>query len=131
MTDRLLLDTHAFLWALGDTDRLSDQTRELLSHPETEVLVSAATAWEIATKLRLGRLPDSSRVVAAFPAHLAELTARELPISSEHALTAGSLEWVHKDPFDRLLVAQAMRESLTLVTKDRAITAFREVETRW
>lgn len=131
MTGRLLLDTRTLLWVLTETSRLSARVDALIANPEVEVVVSAANAWEIATKTRLGRLPTAMPVVATYGRHIADLHARELPISSEHALKAGALDWDHKDPFDRLLVARAMCESLTLVTKDRAITAFGEVETLW
>ncbi len=131
MTDRVLLDSHVLVWAIGYPERIPDSVWSVLNDPETTLLVSAATAWEIATKTRLGRMPAGIQIVTAYADQLARMGATQLSISSGQALAAGSLEWDHKDPFDRLLVAQAISESLVLVTKDRAITAFGEVETIW
>lgn len=118
----VLLDTHVLLWALWEPDRLSVTARQLLADPRTDLLCSAVIPWEIAIKHRRGRLPDAGPVLAGFDAHLARLGARELPISSRHALVAGSLDWEHPDPFDRMLAAQALTEGLPLVTSDPAFS---------
>lgn len=126
----LLLDTHAFLWAVMQPRLLSAKVRRLLEDPATEAIVSAASAWEIATKFRLGKLPGAAAVVADYAAAIHGLHARPLAIQDHHALRAGGLSQVHRDPFDRLLVAQAEIERLTLVSKDRALRPF-GVELLW
>ena len=128
---RLLLDTHALLWALLEPRRLSAAASALIRDPANVVLVSAATAWEIATKLRLGRLPHAGAVVAAYDAHLARLRADELPVRSQHALLAGRFPVAHRDPFDRMLAAQAIVEGARLVTVDPAFDQFADVQTSW
>lgn len=127
----MLLDTHTLLWAFAEPDRLSGPAADLIRNPESEVVVSAASAWEIATKYRLGRLPGAGAIVAGFPAHLAMLRAEELPVRSNHALRAGTFEVEHRDPFDRMLAAQALLEGLTLVTTDPAFAVFPELTTLW
>ncbi len=126
----VLLDTHVLLWALMEPKRLSARVREVLQDPANTILVSAASAWEIATKHRLGRLPQAESVVVGYRRHLATLMASELAISSEHALLAGGLPGDHRDPFDRMLTAQALTEGVPLVTDDPAFTAF-HVATLW
>lgn len=128
---RLLLDTHALLWVMSDPARVPAATLERLRDPSSRLLVSAASAWEIATKHRLGRLPEAEAVVDGYPSHLARLGADELTVTSQHALTAGRLRWEHRDPFDRMIVAQAMLESVPVVTADRALRAFHAVHTIW
>ena len=111
---RLLLDTHALLWALADPDRLDERARDELRDGRNEVLVSAASAWEIAIKKAAGKLRA--------PDDLPDVTAAAgfawLPISARHAIAAGALPPHHHDPFDRMLVAQAREESLTIVSRD-------------
>jgi PIN domain nuclease of toxin-antitoxin system len=131
MTPTLVLDTHALLWALLDPDRIPPRTLDRIRDPGTALAVSAASAWEIATKLRLGKLDGAQAVVHGYHAHLSLLGADELPITSSDALTAGSLTWKHRDPFDRVIVAQCIARSYPLVTADEAITAFGAVTTVW
>lgn len=121
---RVLLDTHVLLWALMQPDRLSDPVRRWLLDPATNVLVSSASAWEIATKHRLGKLPDAGDVVIGYVDHLAQLGAEELPITASHALTAGALRVDHQDPFDRMLAAQALHEGVPIATSDLAFDRF-------
>ena len=118
----LLLDTHALLWWLFDDPHLSERARIAISDRATTVVVSTASAWELATKWRLGRLAEAGDVVQRLPQLLAECGFATLPISVEHALAAGALDVAHRDPFDRMLIAQATLERLTLVTRDAAIT---------
>lgn len=115
---RLLLDTHALLWWLFDSDDLSASARAAIAEPENPVVVSSASAWEIATKHRIGKLPEAGDVVQRLPDYLRRGRLDVLPISLEHALEAGGLPGPHKDPFDRMLIAQARLDVLTVVTRD-------------
>ena len=114
MGRRYLLDTHVLIWALTEPKRLSPRVRALLEDPDTPLLVSSASAWEMATKHRLGKLSG----------------AEELPIRLAHALLAGRLPGEQRDPFDRILAAQSLVEGLVLLTTDRAFPSF-GVETLW
>jgi len=116
----LLLDTHALLWWLDDPARLAPQAKEAIEEPGNVVFVSAAVAWEMSIKHAAGKLrcPDDLESVMALNGF------RPLAISIRHALNAGALPAHHTDPFDRLLVAQAQAEGLTLVTRDRAIPVY-------
>jgi PIN domain nuclease of toxin-antitoxin system len=127
---RLLLDSHAIAWAVTGDPRLGEQARTALTSRRNELLVSAASAWEIATKVRLGRFPVAAALVADFSFVAASLGARQLAISVEHGLAAGGFEADHRDPFDRMLAAQAMLEDAVLVTTDRAFRQF-PVEVLW
>jgi PIN domain nuclease of toxin-antitoxin system len=120
---RLLLDTHAFLWWLADDPRLSRRARAAIGDPSRTVYLSPASAWEIATKHRIGRLPEARELLADFPGILARAGFQELAISTKHAVLAGTLEGAHRDPFDRMLAAQALCENLQVVTADDALGA--------
>jgi PIN domain nuclease of toxin-antitoxin system len=113
-----LLDTHVLLWADTAPSQLPSQVRVILRDPNNRIFVSSATAWELATKFRLGRLPEAANLVTAFGARLAQYQFQELPIYSQHSLLAGSLQHQHRDPFDRLLVAQSQLEQLLLISAD-------------
>lgn len=128
---RVLLDTHALLWALTAPDELSPAARDLVADPSVELTVSAASAWELATKHRLGKLPHAEPLLFAFGSHLERLGARTLPVDDRHALLAGRLDWTHRDPFDRMLAAQAITESLPLVTADRAFAMLVGLHLLW
>lgn len=128
---RLLLDTHALLWLLLDPARIPGDTLERIRDRANQISVSAASAWEIATKHRLGRLDAASAVVDGYAAHLRRLGADELAISGRHALTAGRMPWAHRDPFDRVIAAQSMLESMPLVTHDRALRDLGTIHTVW
>lgn len=118
-----LLDTHVLLWLLASPERIPAHVRETLAAGTTTLLASAVCAMEVATKARTGRLPGADALVATWHARLAELRVDELPLTTDHALLAGSMRWEHRDPFDRLLVAQALVENLPLVTVDAAVGA--------
>lgn len=118
---RFLLDTHVLLWLLGSPERVAVDVRSVLARRTDDVLVSAVSAMEVSTKVRLGRLPQGRPLVDAWAARVAELDCEELPVSSEHAVLAGTMAWEHRDPFDRLLVAQSVIENATLVTQDAVI----------
>lgn len=126
-----LLDTHALLWALTEPARLGQRAREVIADPESRLVVSAASAWEIATKHRLGKLPQADVLLGAFSKHLDRLGVTRLPVTEDHALLAGRLEWEHRDPFDRMLAAQTMLESLALITGDPSFDGNRGVPTLW
>ena len=121
---RALLDTHALLWWLDGDRRLSRRARTVIAADGNSVLVSAASAWEISTKVRLGKLPGAIEVAAELPAILRQQNFEPLPIAIAHALRAGNLPGPHRDPFDRMLIAQAQAEDLALVSNERAFDAY-------
>jgi len=121
---RLLLDTHAFLWWLAGDEALSVPARQAIADETNDVFVSAASAWEIATKHRLGKLPGVSAIVADLGAIIAEQSFIGLPINVRHGQTAGALPGPHRDPFDRMLIAQAMVDRLALVSNEDAFDAY-------
>jgi PIN domain nuclease of toxin-antitoxin system len=116
---RFLLDTHTLLWCFNGSPSLSPGARTLIEDGRNELLVSAASAWEIATKVRLGKLPTGEELVSDFDGYLAQLGCVALPISLDHAVRAGQLPGEHRDPFDRTLIAQAQTESLKIISNDR------------
>ena len=126
----LLLDTHAFLWWIADDEQLSVAAREAISDPDNEILVSAASAWEIAIKVGLGRLKLPAPAKRFVPRQLQRNGFVSLPIQLEHALAVEDLPKHHKDPFDRLLVAQSRVDKLTLVTNDPLIQRY-NIQTLW
>ena len=121
---RVLLDTHALLWVAFRKDQLSPRARHLIQSQRNEVLVSAASAWEIATKYRLGKLPHAQALVDDFISAIRSAGYVALPVTLEHALRAGRFAVEHKDPFDRMLAAQAIHEDLALVSKDVQFDVF-------
>jgi PIN domain nuclease of toxin-antitoxin system len=121
---RLLLDTHALLWWLAEPERLSPVAHAAIADGNNQVLASAASGWEIATKARLGKLPAASELVDDLPHLLASQGFELLPITLRHGLHAGGYAMPHRDPFDRLLAAQAELDRLTLVSLDPALQAF-------
>jgi len=121
---KLLVDTHVWLWILTTPERLCDGARSAITDDENEAILSAVSAWEVAIKYALGKLPLSMP-----PAELVDVSVRELrltvlPIALDHALAAGALPPHHRDPFDRMLIAQAQLEGLTLVTADETIRQY-------
>ncbi|MEA3062487.1 MAG: hypothetical protein QOJ94_2268 [Sphingomonadales bacterium] len=125
---RLLLDTHALIWWVEDSPRLSEAARAAIAG--NEVLVSAASAWEVTTKFRLGKLPSAERMARAFAAEVAAEGFNPLPVTLDHAALAGTLDIPHKDPFDRLLIAQARIERLPLASNETLFDGF-GVERIW
>lgn len=113
---RLLLDTHAFLWWLAGSDRLSPAARRAIGNAANEKLISAASAWEIATKHRLGKLPSASALANDIAVGISGEGFEELPITVDDAVRAGNLPEFHRDPFDRMLIAQALARNLVLVS---------------
>jgi PIN domain nuclease of toxin-antitoxin system len=121
---RLLLDTHTLIWWLTEDLSLPPSARRLIGSRNSQVLVSAVSAWEIATKVRLGRLQATTDLARDFSGYLAQERFESLSISTEHGIRAGSLPGVHKDPFDRMLVAQAQIESLVIVSNDEQLDGY-------
>ena len=123
---RLLVDTHVLLWAAAEPARLPPSFRRRLEAPDVDVLFSAASIWELAIKLQLGRL--ALRVdLETFAGAAIDRGFRELPVTSAHAARVQRLPLHHRDPFDRLLVAQAICEPARLLTVDRALAAYSEL----
>lgn len=121
---KLLLDTHCWLWMQTAPERFSDAVREHLENPETQLFLSAAGSWEIAIKYALGKLPLPTPPAEYVPSRLAAGSVLPIEISHSHALEAAQLPEHHRDPFDRLLIAQARLERLTLLTADQQLGAY-------
>jgi PIN domain nuclease of toxin-antitoxin system len=113
---KLLLDTHALIWWLAGDEALSRPAREAIADEDNPVAVSAASAMEVATKFRIGKLPGAALLARDFESLVAEQGFDELAISVHHARLAGEMNIAHKDPFDRLLIAQAQAEDMVLVS---------------
>ena len=121
---RLLLDSHALLWWFASDARLSPAALELISDRANEVHVSAVSVWEIATKYRIGKLPTAELLVGGMTAYLIDERFDVLELRLEHALRAGLLAGPHKDPFDRMLIAQALEEDLVLVSNETLFDSY-------
>lgn len=121
---RILLDTQCWLWMLTEPDRLAESARGLLSSPDNELFVSAASSWEIAIKYSIGRLSLPSEPAMLVPQWLAESRVSSLAIEHDHALQVSKLPHHHRDPFDRMLIAQAHVERLPILTADRQFAAY-------
>ena len=127
---KALLDTHAFLWWDLDDARLSDTAREILADGDNQIVVSAASVWEVAIKVGKGRLDLPTDLAAYVDDRLRRYRWVAMPIDQHHAVRAAGLPMIHADPFDRMLIAQAQLESIPIVTADSAITRY-DVETIW
>lgn len=113
---RLLLDTHAVLWALTDSPRLSRRAAALIGDVANDLLVSPVTAYEVCLKHTLGKLPEAAALAADFEGELLPLNVEWLPITQRHMIAAGKLDMAHRDPFDRILMAQSLVERVPLVS---------------
>ena len=127
---KLLLDTHAFLWWITDDRRLSSAARQAIADPEDELFLSAASAWEMALKSRLGRLKLPGNVEGFISEQMAVNVIQALPIQIRHALRTRDLPNHHQDPFDRMIVSQAQVEGLTVLTGDPLIGRY-QVDVLW
>jgi PIN domain nuclease of toxin-antitoxin system len=127
---KLLLDTHVLLWWFTDSPRLSMKAKAAIADEKNSIFVSAASAWEIATKQRIGKLEQLPDVVDRYHELVTADGFIHLPITSVHSLRAGSYSMQHRDPFDRMLAAQSELEMLPLVTMDPAFSAF-DCRTYW
>jgi PIN domain nuclease of toxin-antitoxin system len=127
---RLLLDTHSFLWFIGGTSELSDLAKSLIQDSDNDVLLSIASLWEIAIKVSLEKLSLGKSFGELIPQQIAENSIRLLNISIAHTVAVTTLPFHHRDPFDRLLIAQAMVEKIPIVSRDRVFDAY-EIERLW
>ncbi|MCC7049074.1 MAG: type II toxin-antitoxin system VapC family toxin [Alphaproteobacteria bacterium] len=121
---RLLIDTHALLWWTIDDPQLSRKARSTIMDEDTTIIVSAASAWEIATKFRLGKLPSAAAIAGDVEAAAIEEGFDTLAVSMRHAQLAGTMQGDHGDPFDRMLAAQAQLEGLPIISGDRVFDGF-------
>jgi PIN domain nuclease of toxin-antitoxin system len=121
---RLLLDTHAFLWWLAGDSALSTPARNAITDEANEIFISAASAWEMTTKHRIGKLPSLDPIAADIEAAITGQGFQALPISMRHGQVAGALSGPHRDPFDRMLIAQAMLDDLVLVSNEEPFDAY-------
>ena len=120
----MMIDTHIFLWWLFGDDRLPVKIKKFIENIDHVIYVSPASVWEIATKFRLGKLPEASSVATNVPEWIIKAGFKSLDISPEHAQLAGAWGIPHRDPFDRLLAAQSKLENLPLASIDKAMTLF-------
>ena len=126
-----LLDTHTFLWAVRGSQELSGSAKSIILNTSVLVYVSAVSAYEIMNKYRIGKLHGFDDVAANYFDVVANLGVYDLPINTHHSHFAGEFNWVHRDPFDRLLAAQAFIENLILVTNDLAFDSLQWINTVW
>ena len=120
----MLLDTHAFLWWLADSARLSGPARAAIADESNDIAVSAASAWEIATKFRIGKLPGCEAIAVDVAGHIARQGFEELAINVADGERAGRLPGPHRDPFDRMLAAQALARAFSIVSVDPVFDSF-------
>lgn len=115
-----LIDTHVLLWWLFNDSKLTAECQDIIRNPDHRIFVSSVSAWEIATKYRIGKLPEAKQIVEEYSQILQQEKFIELSVTSAHALRAGSLSISHRDPFDRMIMAQAELENFPVITYDPA-----------
>lgn len=118
---RFLLDSNALLWLAIEPERISDTARKLFAEPATELAVSSASAWEVSIKVNANKLPGGRAVLASWDDLISDLRADTLDIGVGDAILAGELPWAHRDPFDRMIVAQALRHGYHVATSDATL----------
>ena len=121
---RFLLDTHTLIWWMTSDPHLSKVGRGLITDRANTAVISAVSAWEIATKVRLGRLPSAAELIEDFVGEMERQRIAILDVTAKHGIRAGSLPGPHKDPFDRMLIAQALCESIPIVSNDQALDGY-------
>jgi len=126
-----LLDTHTFLWVVRGSDKLSETALKVIEDVNVKVFVSAVSAYEIMNKHRIGKLVEFDDIAGNYLDFVKRLGVDSLPISEQHAHFAGEFEWAHRDPFDRLLAAQAFNDNLTLITSDTVFEELSWVKVLW
>jgi len=127
---RLILDTHVFLWWIVDSPQLSSRVRDVMRNPANELFLSVASAWEIAIKVNLGRLRLPDRPDRFIPGQLMKNVIEPLPVEMGHALYVSRLPAIHRDPFDRIIIAQSILEKMPVVTRDTDIAKYK-IKTVW
>jgi len=127
---KIILDTHTFLWFVAGNPKLSSQAQKLIETPDNQRLLSIASAWEIAIKLSLGKLKLAGRFEDLIPHQLQFNDITLLPITPEHLATVAELPFHHRDPFDRLIIAQAVTEKIPVITTDQAFASYK-IEKLW
>jgi len=128
MGKRYLIDTHVLLWWIFNDSKLGQDVREIIQNPSNKIIVSSASAWEIATKYRIGKLPEAKELVEDYENILQKARFSELSVTTAHSLRAGLLPIEHRDPFDRMIMAQSELEKIPVITYDSAFkTGFLEV----
>ena len=120
MGNRYLIDTHILLWWIFNDPKLNRNSREIIQNPSNKILVSSASAWEIATKYRIGKLPEAKKLLEDYDNILHKARFSQLSITTVHALRAGLLPIQHRDPFDRMIIAQSELEKIPVITYDTA-----------
>ncbi|KHL04011.1 type II toxin-antitoxin system VapC family toxin [Sinomonas humi] len=126
-----LLDTHVLVWALTEPQRLSRRARGALESWDSRLRASAVSAYELSFKHQMGRLPDLEGLFVGYQKHVLALVSDEIQVSGSHALEAGQLAWENRDPFDRLIAAQAFVEECTLITADRKFSTLSGLDVLW
>ena len=121
---RFLLDTHTLIWWMTSDPHLSKVGRGLITDRANTAVISAVSAWEIATKVRLGRLPSAAELIEDFVGEMERQRIEILDVTAKHGIRAGSLPGPHKDPFDRMLIAQALCENIPIVSNDQALDGY-------
>jgi PIN domain nuclease of toxin-antitoxin system len=120
MGKRYLIDTHVLLWWIFDDPKLDQNIREIIQNPSNKIIVSSASAWEIATKYRIGKLPEAKELLENYDQIIQKARFFQLSITTAHALRAGGLPIQHRDPFDRMIMAQSELEKISVITYDPA-----------
>ena len=126
-----LLDTHTFLWAVRGSPNLSTMAENIIEDMNVNIFVSAVSAYEIMNKHRIGKLPEYDDIAKDYINFVKRLGVDSLPISEQHAHYAGKIEWTHRDPFDRLLAAQAITDNLVLITNDSVFKELSLLKVIW
>ena len=120
MGNKYLIDTHILLWWVFDDPKLDQISRQIIENSDNQIFVSSASAWEIATKYRIGKLPSAQELVENYAQVVQEANFWEISITNAHAIRAGSLPIAHRDPFDRMIMAQGELEKIPIITHDSA-----------
>ena len=128
---KYLLDTHTFLWAIQKDVALSDTVKAIITDENLQKFVSPVSAYEILNKHRLGKLPEYAGLAEAYFSILSKFGAEELFINTQHTYFAGKFDWLHRDPFDRLLAAQAFIENMVLLTNDEVFDSLPWLNILW
>ena len=127
---KYLLDTHSLVWAFLDSFSLSKKSKKIIEDSKNEVYISPVSSWEISIKYHLGKLNEDENLFKKYKKYVIDSNFMEITINSNHSLKAGSLPKIHKDPFDRMLIAQAQIENMTIITADSSIKKY-DVKTLW